>query len=227
MRACGARQRFSKPSRDEVEEQEPMDQIGVFDGIYEEYLRQIASLDMAATGERLGLALDGEFLLVPFFGISHRVSAKAMVDAKNRRPIHSVCVILAKYLIMCPKEEPPGSEWITYREFKDASPFVGGFQTHAEKSIAESFSGKLPQLAAAARVLAGETLETEVRADLSIRFQALPKVPMLMLFNDRDEDFPAQCTLLFERRAQHYLDMECLAMTGWVLASLLKANSPA
>lgn len=202
-----------------------MDKIGVFHQIYEDYLEQIRGLDLVATRQKLGLALHNNFLIVPFFGIPYRVSAKAILDPRNRRPIHSVCVILAKYLILCPKEEPEGSQWITYREFRDAAPFVGGFHTHTEKAIADAFAGKVALLAAAARSLTGEMVETGVRADLSIRFQALPKVPLLMLFNDRDEDFPAQCTILFERRADQYLDMECLAMTGWVLAALLNRGS--
>jgi hypothetical protein len=36
-----------------------------------------------------------------------------------------------------------------------------------------------------------------------------------------DEDFPADCSLLFEKQAAQYLDMECLAMIGMVLAQLL------
>jgi len=45
-----------------------------------------------------------------------------------------------------------------------------------------------------------------------------------MLFNDQDEDFPARCSLLFEKRAERYLDMECLAMMGWVLAAWLRSG---
>jgi hypothetical protein len=53
------------------------------------------------------------------------------------------------------------------------------------------------------------------------RFEALRRVPLLLLFNDDDEDFPAQCTLLFQRRAEKFLDMECLAICGWLLADTL------
>jgi len=42
-----------------------------------------------------------------------------------------------------------------------------------------------------------------------------------MFYNDQDEEFPANCSLLFEKRARHYLDMECLAMIGMVLAEWL------
>jgi hypothetical protein len=50
-----------------------------------------------------------------------------------------------------------------------------------------------------------------------------------MLFNDADEEFPAQCAVLFERRAENYLDMECLAMVGMLLFEYLKpaADKPA
>jgi hypothetical protein len=50
-------------------------------------------------------------------------------------------------------------------------------------------------------------------------------VPLLLLFNDADEGFPAACSVLFERRAGGYLDMECLAMSGMLLAERLKKPS--
>jgi hypothetical protein len=49
-----------------------------------------------------------------------------------------------------------------------------------------------------------------------------------MLFNDADMEFAAQCMVLFERRAEKYLDMECLAMVGMLLFEYLKlaADNP-
>jgi hypothetical protein len=159
---------------------------------------------------------------VPFFGIPHRISADGIADSRGDRPSHTVCVILCKYLLMCPQTEPTGSDWVTYREFKDAAPFVAGFANNAEKPIGRTFSGRLSDLEQAGLGLDGKLVDVGVASDLVMRFEALPKVPVLMLFNDRDEEFPAQCTLLFERRAEKYLDMECLAMIGWVLSEWLQ-----
>ena len=36
-------------------------------------------------------------------------------------------------------------------------------------------------------------------------------------FKGENEAFPAQGTLLFQRRAEKFLDMECLAIIGWLL----------
>jgi hypothetical protein len=45
-----------------------------------------------------------------------------------------------------------------------------------------------------------------------------------LLFNDAEEGFPAQCTLLFGQRAQNYLDMESLAILGGTLAHRLSRS---
>ena len=57
-----------------------------------------------------------------------------------------------------------------------------------------------------------------------MQFDALPKVPLLLLFNDNDAEFPAQCLLLFEKRTEKYLDMECVAMVGMLLYEYLKTE---
>jgi hypothetical protein len=74
------------------------------------------------------------------------------------------------------------------------------------------------------RALGGRPWDTDVSCQLAFQFRALPRVPVFLLFNDADEDFPAQCTLLFQRDAASYLDMECLAMVGATLAARLQGK---
>jgi hypothetical protein len=51
---------------------------------------------------------------------------------------------------------------------------------------------------------------------------ALPRISLLLLFNDGEEEFPAKCSVLFQRHAEYYLDPESLAMTSACLARELK-----
>ena len=76
------------------------------------------------------------------------------------------------------------------------------------------FREKPDALEAACVKLGGEKPDLELSYQVIMKLPALPKVPLLLLCNDRDEEFPAQCSLLFEQRAEKYLDMECLAMVG-------------
>ena len=199
-----------------------MNQSAVFETIYQDYLKDVASLDLNGIAGRLGLEVAGNVVRLSLFGRGYNVSAQGIADDQGERPSHAVSVILCKYLLMCPEDEPVGADWVTYKDFRDAAPFATGFANSVEKPIARLFAGCLDELRAASGKLGGFRFDAGVSCDLSIRFDALPRVPVLLLFNDRDEDFPAQCSLLFERCAERYLDMECLAMVGLILAEWLK-----
>jgi hypothetical protein len=51
----------------------------------------------------------------------------------------------------------------------------------------------------------------EVQGDIVLVLHPLPKVPVLSLFWDRDEEFPASFQFLFDGSASSYLDLEALA----------------
>ncbi len=199
-----------------------MQKASVFEETYTNYLARIAELDFARIAGRLGAQLAGEELIIAFFGNSYRVSKQGLSDPSGKRPDFSVCVVLFKYLLLCPDHDPIEVDWVTFKDFKDAAPFAGAFVNYTEAPLADHFAGNLTRLKEAARTLGGQPPDVEFPYDLSLQFLALPKVPVLMLFNDADEEFAARCAVLFERRAEKYLDMECLAMVGSLLFEWLK-----
>lgn len=198
----------------------------VFNEIYGKYLADVSAIDLSRVSCLLGIEVDGDTAIIPFYGIPHRVSGKGVMDDSKKRPIHAVSVILCKYLFLCPKEKPAVvGEWIRYHNFKDAAPFAGGFRNTAEQPISKAFSGRVEDLEKACIALGGYTSDAPIDCDLAIKFPALPGLNLLMLFNDQDDEFPADCSILFEKQSDTYLDMECLAMLGMVLAVWLK-NGP-
>ena len=206
-----------------------MQKPSVFEETYTNYLARIAELDFVRIAGRLGTELSGGELMIPFLGNSYRVSRLGLSDTSGKRPDFSVCVVLFKYLLLCPDHDPLEDEWVTFKDFKDAAPFAGAFVNYTEAPLADHFTGNLARLESAARALGGRPPDTDFSYDLSLQFPALPKVPVLLLFNDADEEFAARCAVLFERRAEKYLDMECLAMVGSLLFEQLKraADKPA
>lgn len=203
-----------------------MKQAPVFDEIYQQYLTEVSAIDLKLIGSRLGINIDGDEAVIPFFGIPYRVSSMAVMDEKGRRPIHAVSVILCQYLLLCPQQEPSAiGKWGKYHSFPDAAPYAEGFRNTAERPISKAFSGRLDDLKRGCLDLGGQPGEAPFSCDLAIRFPVLPKVNLLLLFNDQDDEFLAECSILFERQADAYLDMECLAMLGMVLATWLR-NGP-
>ncbi len=202
-----------------------MQKSSVFEETYNNYLAQIARLDLKKIADRLGAEMVGDELIIPVFGKPHRISPAGISGPSGSRPNFSVCVILFKYLLLCPDHEPVENDWVSFKDFKDSAPFSGAFVNYTEAPLAKYFSGHLKDLEAACRGIHGHPPVATFSYDLCIQFNALPKIPVLLLFNDTDDDFAAQCMVLYERRAEDYLDMECLAMVGMLLFEYLKPKT--
>jgi hypothetical protein len=98
---------------------------------------------------------------------------------------------------------------------------VEGFANTVERRITRGYAGKLQELETACRAWSPQPSGLELGYDLIMDLPALPLVPVLLLFNDEEDPFPASCAVLFKDKAPAHLDMECLAMIGMVLAAWL------
>lgn len=195
----------------------------VFKKIIKDYLLQVSSMKAKKEiGASLGISDLDDGYRIPFFNQTYSLTSDRIVDADGKTATHSASVILCKYLLLCPDLPSNDLSLVTYKDFKDAAPYVIGFRNTAEQPIAKYFENALLQLEKRCLVLGGNTFDTEVSCQLAFKFHALPRVPVVLLFHDSDEDFPAQATLLFQKNAASYLDMECLAMIGGSLAYRLQ-----
>ena len=136
--------------------------------------------------------------------------------------MYDICIILCRYLLMCPEILPCDRHWVAFRDLKDSGPLTVYFKDNVEQAIATGFAGEIEALKHGIAALKGCPPDLDVSYDLAMQVAGLPKIPMVLLFNDVDESFPSVCSVLFERQVETYLDAECIAMLGYRLASLLK-----
>jgi len=195
----------------------------IFEKIYRDYLVRINRLELKDVSQKTGCKWTGESVFVSLFGKSYCISQNGILHSSGTEPDHSIKVVLCQYLLQHPARPPLEDTWVSYKDFKDAAP-LAHFHANNERAIAGHFEGKLKALKQACSELGGYLYSKELNYDLHAKINALPKIPMLLLFNDSDDEFPAQCHLLFERRAKQYLDMECLAILGGLLTNNLKAG---
>ncbi len=199
----------------------------IFEKHYNNYCEQITKIDFTSVKDRLGVEHDADQMRIHLFDKDYWISKDGMMDVSGKRPDYMICVILAKYILLCPDQLYNDAEWVSFKDFKKESHFtnVNFFTSDTEQVILKHFSGKLDALLNAGEKLGGFRYEADMPYDLSMRFNALPRISLLLLFNDRDEEFSAQCTVLFQKHAEFYLDPESLAMTSAVLAkSLVKTD---
>ena len=195
----------------------------VFEKTYQDYLSQLKGLDLLQIASRLGLKLSGDKLLIPFLGTVYRVSSTGVFPPGGQQAGFTQSIVIFKYILMCPEEDLLDSEWVAYHSFKDAQPLLDYFSREATGPIENCFSGRLASLKAAGKKLAGSVVTDTAAYDLSMKFEVLPQIPLFLRFNDIDDDFPAQCTILFKSSAQRYLDMESLGILGALFAKDLIA----
>ncbi|MFC1856631.1 DUF3786 domain-containing protein [Thermodesulfobacteriota bacterium] len=194
----------------------------VFKETYGYYLEKIRAIDLAAVATPLGGEPVADGIRIPFFGRPFTVTRRGVSDDQGHRAPFGVCIVLFKYILMCPDPPPEVREWTAYRDFKDAAPLVHYFAANVENAVARAFSGRVGALRRAAVSLRGRAPAEALSYDLALSFDALPRVTMLMLFNDAEKGFAAWCSILFRRSTESYLDMECVGILGAQLVGYLK-----
>ncbi len=146
------------------------------------------------------------------------------MDRSGKRADYGTSVILAKYLLLCPdKELVDNEEWSSLKDFHKRSQLTNFnvFHSDAELPLIKTFSYRLPSLLVATKQLKGKPCDLSTSYDICMEFRVLPKIRLLLLFNDDDGEFPASCLLLFNKQAEEYLDPESLIMVGIALTNRL------
>jgi len=197
----------------------------VFDETYKKYLQEIKSIDFLARAEILGVTRENELLRIPLYDKIYCFGAGGIVSEAGEELTPGVQVMICKYILTCPDSCPgmKNDALVTYREFKDAGPLISYFATNTNKTLESTFAGNIGTLKKRGQEIGGKVQASDTY-DLSLLFYAFPRVPVILNFNDRDDLFSATCSVLYRASAAHYLDMECLAMTGTLLTGKLLAS---
>ncbi len=190
------------------------------------YLDKVSTIDLDTIAKKLGIrnlenkSREDQFL-ISVFNNRFSIGEKGFYTGSKNKASYEIIIVLCKYILMCPDEPPKCDDLVSFRDFKDSGPLTVYFSNEVENKINTSFATKLLDLELASKAIGGYTANVNANYDYAVQFDALPKIPITLLFNDKDEEFDAQTTLLFERRAENYLDAECLAILGNILFQLL------
>ena len=160
----------------------------------------------------LGYALDLE--TGQFHDLLDKGTMHGEWDVKN------IAALLAHYSLA--KATPKTGRLVKYKDLPGGYAFEHAFTQRAVNSIAQVFGNNPPELAEAAKLFGGETLDY---GDVSVEIPALEGIPIVYILWAAHE-FPASATLLFDETASCFLDTEALAGLGELTTlRLLKAHS--
>lgn len=106
--------------------------------------------------------------------------------------------------------------WIAFREVPHAMFYNPAFQAGSGDRLVHTFGNDLAGFKEAAVKAGGDELSL---GDAAFRFQALPRVPLGVIYWLGDEELAPYAHVLFDKSAGHYLSAEGLSMLGRELCS--------
>jgi hypothetical protein len=184
---------------------------------------ELAARDPNEIAERAGCAYDPESR-----AFEVRVYGKLFAASFPDLAVHELAadhhlgqlwvrVLLAHYLRTA-DGAPLAGRWIALRELPGGLMYGVAFQGYSGGELARWLGPDFAQLRAVAPPLGAKPL---TYGDYSFRLDVLPRVPIAIVCNVGDDEFPAAAQLLFDAAAAHYLPTDALATLGGRLARLL------
>jgi hypothetical protein len=114
----------------------------------------------------------------------------------------------------------PG-KWISFSELADGQFYNAAFQGYTSKKLLQHFNDDYGAFHQANHALCGEKTSF---ADGGYRYQILPKVAMLLVYWQGDEEFPPSYKILFEDIVDYHLPTDACAILASMLTGKLIAE---
>jgi hypothetical protein len=181
-----------------------------------DYTLSIYTQNPDGTGEyRLGFWEQDVVVTHPAFDI---------VDISSRSPLNPGQQALILYYFYTANGSLPTGEWISFSNLQDGRFYAQAFQGYTGNELSKVFRGEQVQLERAASILLGKPYPL---GDAAFEFILLPKIHLLVVFWQGDEDFPPNYQILFDASVNQFLPTDACAIAGSMLTrKLIKAYAP-
>ena len=200
-----------------------------YEKVYEELLDLISDLDLSGLEGINGITLEEGRLVLPLFHRRILVAPDRIeaLDSKTCTLAHRI--VTGRYVLTIADAGGPAAipskDLVPYRELPGGQDFSRYITATIEAELARCFSGRSHELLDRATEIGAGPIDQDLGTDLCLGFVALPTITLALLFNDADDEFPAEARVLYSRDAYKDLDLECLAVLAKILVDELSCGT--
>lgn len=198
-----------------------------YEQIYEGLLPKLRECDLAEAAQRLALPIqpDGT-LLVRFLGREYEISACG-VNPTDGQPAHvNTRNVLAYYVLSKGAGEPAFSN-VPISHLTGSKLVFSSNINWMTAPLGKRFGEEYPAFGEAMVQLGGAFGGRLSAGGSSWLLNALPKIPLQIVYYEGDDEFSCEVQILFDKNASRFLEFECLAfMQGCVVKALMNAARP-
>jgi hypothetical protein len=186
---------------------------------------KVASMAIEDLPDRIGGRLHGDGkdleLRLPYFSGDICIGPGGIRKESGEPLNHWEQVFIYNHMAQGGRSNPTGS-WKALHEIPNTVSKIKSMRDHVEVPLAERFGGKATDLDAAAKKLGGRDKTREnPTADAVWLFRPLPRIPVMLLFCDSEDEFDAEVKLLFDETITEHLDIESILFLSERLTQLL------
>jgi len=190
-----------------------------------------ASMRIQDLPERIGGTLKeekGEFLLeLPYFNDTLVVRKDGIGRGDGTALNRWEQVFIYNHIAQGGAALPTG-RWIGFVEIPNTVSKIKSMKEQVENPVGERFRGRIDELLKAAQLTGGIPVESErtESADAAVLFRPLPRIPVMLLFWDEEENegFEATVRLLFDETITEHLDVESIMFLSERIRQLLTGD---
>jgi hypothetical protein len=139
-------------------------------------------------------------------------------DQDTETPLPAIHQATILYYFYSSKASPPADSWISFSELGDGQFYNAAFQGYTSKKLLQYFNANYSLFEERCLALCGEKTSF---GDGAFRFQILPRVAILAVYWQGDEEFPPSYKILFEDTADYHLPTDVYAILGSMLTGKL------
>jgi hypothetical protein len=106
------------------------------------------------------------------------------------------------YYLLKSKDIPINREWISEKDIPGGATFFRGPHKIPTHIIEMQYEGEIEEFRKKCECLAGIPLDM---ADAAYAFEITPRIPVVVQFWDKDDEFPAEAKILFDKTVAEHL----------------------
>ena len=196
--------------------------IGGHRWIYENLIEHLQNTDITTSARHLDLALnDAGEAKIPFLGAIFFISNEGVRRSDGKGFKDAIGSVLIHYILKGSSSRPAG-KFVTFADLAGPLFKQGSYSSSAlERPIIKRFQGRVSKLLEVAASYGGRNGGEAGLGSVSLVFDLLPHILLQLIFYDRDDEFPARATLLFDINSTQFIDFEVLAVLVTIFVQTL------
>ncbi|AQX74468.1 hypothetical protein B1776_02590 [Dehalococcoides mccartyi] len=167
----------------------------------------LAVQDFDKISRQAGAVLQPPFIHLKYFRFRVEIDTRnAAVTSPDTSLSPREEALILHYLLKA-DGTPVSREQISFKELPEGANYQPVFYNRVLKSLIALYIANPAKLNLSAISLGGKKAE---QADVSFLFQALPRLPLWLVFWQGDDEFPPEGNIIFDRSISRYLDTEAI-----------------